>query len=619
MCGIAGILGIENSLSNLKDMLEAMHHRGPDDVGTFESGPITLGHKRLSIIDLSAAGHQPMTNQTGDVTIVFNGEIYNYQELKSLLPASIKLKSNTDTEIILELWKIKGTDLFPKLRGMFAIAIWDERNHELVLARDHMGIKPLYYQIKNKQLIFASELKGMLASGYVPKKINTTALTQYLTYGYILQPTTILDEVHMLEPASYLIYRNGTYTRNYFWKITDKPDLIPASEEEAIQIVRNLVIDSVKEESIADRLLGVFLSGGLDSTVLVAALRKSSANVIQTFSVGFDGDDLSEEDDAKEAADFYQTHHTQLQVTDKDIVPHIHQYINALDQPSIDGLNTWLVSKATAKQVTVALSGLGGDELFSGYSIDRSILYKTKYKNIASIIHHTKPIWQYLPTTLKNKLQAYSHLRNLPEFYQTWGRLFSDEEIHQLTNQKSKNKNPFYSLLLSSAYSLLQRISFLHQRGFMLSRLLRDSDAVSMDHSIEVRFPILDYRLVNLSFHLPDNWKIKNVKATTKLTNYEKESSYKANGVKHLLYQAFKNDLPPQFGLRPKRGFKMPIEKWMKGSVHEDIKETLELSDGLISIEFTTKIFKDWMNDKEVWIKVWNLYILKKWIRQNLN
>lgn len=618
MCGIAGVIGISNAASHVKNMLEAMHHRGPDNWGIYEDKNTVLGHKRLSIIDLSPAGHQPMTNSKGDTTIVFNGEIYNYQELKNLLPKDTKLKSTTDTEVILELWATLGKDMFPKLRGMFALVIWNTITKELVLARDHMGIKPLYYYTKNNQLVFASEIKGMLASGLIKKQINNIAVYQYLANGYIMQPDTIIEDIKMLEPASCLIWRDEGFVIEKFWDITNRPSKLPITEKESIKVTHQLITEAVKEEALADRSLGVFLSGGLDSTVLVAALKKNGAKEIQTFSVGFEEDELSEEDDAKEAADFYDTKHTQLQVNDVDVVPYINQYIKALDQPSVDGLNTWLVSKVTAKHVTVALSGLGGDELFSGYSIDRKVLHKQKYNWISQLIFGIEPFWKYAPQRIKNKLNVYSSWRTLPDFYKTWGRLFSDEEIERLTNNIQKTDNQFNKLNLSKKYSLLQRISFMHQKGFMLSRLLRDSDAVSMDHSIEVRFPLIDYRLVNLVFNLPDTWKIKKVKETAKLTNYEKENSYEENGVKHLLYQAFKNDLPPKFGSRPKRGFKMPIEKWMRKGLNDDIVKTLNNKQSFLNPELLNNIHINWQEGKLNWDKVWAVYTLEKWIAQNI-
>lgn len=618
MCGIAGIIGLKNSRQAVENMLTVMHHRGPDDWGVFEDDTTVLGHKRLSIIDLSAAGHQPMTNAKGDCTIVFNGEIYNFNELKSLLPKQTILKSTSDTEVVLELWSLLGNNLFAKLRGMFAIAIWNAETQELVLARDHMGIKPLYYQHHNNTLVFASELKGMLASECVDKKINQQALVQYLANGYVMQPDTFIESVKMLPPASYLVWNGKESIIQSFWNLTDQPDKQPSSEEEAIADVKQLIIDSVKEETIADRPLGVFLSGGLDSTILVAALKESGINHINTFSVGFDGDDLSEEYDAKETAEFYQTQHTQLQVSEKDIAPHIDQYIKALDQPSVDGLNTWLVSKVTAQHVTVALSGLGGDELFSGYSIDRSIIYKQKYSTISKLLFKTKNIWKAAPAELSRKLHAYASWKDLPSFYQTWGRVFSESEITKLTKDNTYIQNQYSAISISSTYSLLQRITFMHLRGFMMSRLLRDSDAVSMYHSLEVRFPLIDYRLAELAFHLPDPWKLKFVKETAFLSNYEKENSYERNGVKHILYQAFKKNLPPTFGLRPKRGFKMPIEKWMRSGLWADIEQTLLKKDTYLNQTQIRQLVNTWKNKEEHWIKVWSLYIFEKWVRQHI-
>jgi len=408
MCAIAGIAGYNNGIETVVKMLQAMHHRGPDDRGVFSDNMVILGHNRLSIIDLSKAGHQPMSNSRGNFTIVYNGEIYNYQELKSLLPDHVALKSNTDTEVIVELWNLLGINLLPKLRGMFAIAIWDHEKQQLVLARDHMGIKPLYYTQINDKIVFASEMKGMLASGLISKKINTKALSDYLANGYIVQPDTIIEDVHMLPPASYLLWDGTEMKIKTYWNVTDIGDYQPNTEEEAIVEVKQLLTDAVKEETISDRPLGVFLSGGLDSAILVSVLKQSGFSEINTYSIGFEGDDLSEEKEALEAAQFFNTKHLQIQVSDKDIVPYIDEFIKALDQPSVDGLNTWLVSKVTSKYVTVALSGLGGDELFSGYSIDRDIIHKQKYLGLSKFLSATQSLWVNTPNAISKRLSAYS-------------------------------------------------------------------------------------------------------------------------------------------------------------------------------------------------------------------
>lgn len=617
MCGIAGIIGFNNCTSNLNDMLVSMNHRGPDDRGIFIEESVALGHNRLSIIDLSQAGHQPMTNQDGNLTIVFNGEIYNYQELRELLPSNTVLKSSTDTEVILELWSIYGTGIHAKLRGMFAFAILDHSTKKLVLARDHMGIKPLYYWRDGDKLVFASEIKGMLASGLIKRNICNDGLSQYLENGYILQPSTIIENIFMLPPASYLILENNKVNIQTFWNITDKLNLNPKTEQEAIQTVKSILTNAVKEETISDRPLGVFLSGGLDSTVLVAALKNCGVDNIKTFSVGFDGDELSEEVDAKETAAFYNTKHTQLQVGENDIIPHINQFIQALDQPSVDGLNTWLVSKVTSNQVTVALSGLGADELFSGYSIDSSIIHKQKFKIPSTLIKWTRFIWKYVPIKLNNKLSTYASWSDLPSFYQSWGMVFKPEEVKILTGRQSK-QNVFVNFDILKKFTILQRITFMHLRTFMMSRLLRDSDAVSMDSSIEVRFPMIDFRLVNFCFHLPDKWKIKFINETVALKNYEKQNSFEQHGVKHILYQAFKNDLPPGFGKRAKRGFKMPIEKWMRIGLEKDIESVFNSNTSLLSSTKLKEIHKNWLDKKINYNKVWAIYILEKWVKQNI-
>jgi asparagine synthase (glutamine-hydrolysing) len=618
MCAIAGFSGFSDALPNLCSMLDSMHHRGPDSKGTFVEGNLYLGHNRLSILDLSNAGNQPMTSQDGNITIVFNGEIYNYLELRDLIPSGIILKSNSDTEVILELWCLFGAELFPMLRGMFAVAIWNTSKKELVLARDHMGIKPLYFYSKGTEIVFASEIKGMLASGFIEKVLDKNSIYQYLSNGYIIQTDTILDQVKMLPPSSYMVWRSGESVFQNFWNITDELQTQPLTEEESIKKVYQLVNEAVKEELVADRPIGVFLSGGLDSAVLLAALNNGGCNQIKTFSIGFEESNLSEHIQAKKIAEFYQTEHYQFQVSEGDIVPFINEYIYALDQPSLDGLNTWLVSKFASEHMVVGLSGLGGDEVFSGYGIDRLILQKEKYKYLFQLINKTKCLFKFFPKSIAKRIEVYSNWRDLPAFYKTWGRIFNDDEITLLTKSEIEHKNQFVKIHLNPKYNLLKRLSYMHFRGFMMSRLLRDSDAVSMSQSIEIRFPLIDYRLVNLVWNLPNSWKVKKVNETARLKNYEQDNGYDANGVKHLLYQAFKNDLPPLFGLLPKRGFKMPIEKWMSEGLKMDIRDVLCNEHSFLDSQVLSMYYHSWDNGKIEWPKVWALYTLEKWVSQNL-
>lgn len=600
-------------------MLKAMHHRGPDYTGTWQEGQIWFGHNRLSIIDLSEAGRQPMTSACGRYTMVLNGEVYNFQQLREQL-GNITLRSTSDTEVVLELWARKQEKCLPELRGMFVFAVWDSQLKTLTLARDHMGIKPVYYYCHNGELIFASEIKGMLASGMVPRTLNHDALSDYLNQGYVLQPNTFIRNVYMLPPASFMVFTGTVASPQTYWHITDSSTLPANSEAEAIDNIRQLLTEAVQEETIADRPLGIFLSGGLDSTIMIAALRNAGTNAIKTFSVGFDGDELSEEDDAKETASFYNTQHTQLQVTDNDVLQHLDEYINAIDQPSVDGLNTWLVSKITSQHVTVALSGLGGDELFSGYSIDRKTLHRQRYRLLAQLLQLTRPIWKsILPQGRVAQFTSISEWSSLSKAYAQWGRLFEEKQAKQLFPAFNKNTvwQHFKRYDAGNSYAPLNRLSHLHMRTFMMSRLLRDSDAVSMDHSIEVRFPLIDSRLVNYLWKLPQQWKIKDIKQAAQLSNYEKENSYELNGVKHLLYQAFKNDLPPSFGKRPKRGFRMPIEKWLKGELNQRVKDTLLSGNTYMDTRALQQLVQQWEKGQANWSQIWALYVLECWIKKH--
>lgn len=617
MCGIAGIIGLNSASTNVKNMLEAMHHRGPDDWGIFEEENATLGQKRLSIIDLSSAGHQPMTSLCGKFTIVFNGEIYNYKELRSLLPNNIQLKSNTDTEVVLELWSKIGKDVLPKLRGMFAFAVRNNETQSITLVRDHMGIKPLYYGNISGCLLFSSEIKGIIAANITPIEIDREAVAQYLNIGYIQQPKSILKNFYMLEPGSYLIWEQGKITKTFFWDITLEKEDTFNSEQEAISKTRELIINSVKEELISDRAIGLFLSGGLDSSVLLACLNEIGIKNINSYSVCFEGDNSTDVNDADITAKYYNINHSTIKIMDNEIHSLLEKHIRAIDQPSIDGFNTFIVSNAASNEVTVALSGLGGDELFSGYRIDRDILYNSKFLPIYKFIAVTENIWKkILPSKINKKLSAYSLRSNLKSYYNQWGQVFSEEEVNKFLNTSYKSN--IASIDIGPKYDTLQRISYLHLRTFMLSRLLRDGDTTSMYSSIEVRFPLIDKRIVEYVFNLPLHWKIKNPYKKLNHIKYEQTSSYKADGIKHLLYSSFESLLPPDFGTRPKRGFHFPIKRWIDTILKDDISETLQKSKYL-SNEFVQDVLKQYYIDKKInYTKVWSLYLLEKWIKQNI-
>jgi len=627
MCGIAGILNNENSELQLIDMLSAMEHRGPDDRGVCINREVFLGHNRLSIIDLTAAGHQPMQSQSGRYIIVYNGEVYNFKSLRQTLQDNGHVfYSETDTEVILALWELEQKACLFKLRGMFAFAVWDNFDQKLTLVRDRLGIKPLYYTQTGEGFVFASEIKGMIASGLVKKEVNPAAISHLLNTGYIQQPDTMLTGVYALMPGHFLTYDAGTIKKECYWNIHHhKNDC--HSEQEAVERIRALVIDSVKEEMVSDRPVGVFLSGGLDSTLLVAALRSAGHNAVKTFTVGFDSsvEGMNEATDAAEAAAFYETSHTAIQASGKDLVEGIEDFIDAIDQPSIDGLNTWLVSKYTAPHVTVALSGLGGDELFSGYGIDRRLLYwNRRYGLFTKLLNGSRPLWQWMPAgSLMDRLENWSERATLHGAFSQWSRVCTALQYTALTGKDTASHSRsihdlFEGFDPGKTYDTLQRISALHLSTFMGSRLLRDSDAVSMAHSMEVRFPVIDHRIVELVFPLPMAWKIKQVKEAAKMKHYESENGYEKSGVKHLLYQAFKEDLPTGFGNRPKRGFRLPIQEWLKVGLEDQIRECFFNENTYFQQEGLQEVWKDWKAEKTGWGQVWILFLIERWIKKYL-
>jgi asparagine synthase (glutamine-hydrolysing) len=609
-------------------MMAAMKHRGPDDRGVWIKEDIHLGHNRLSIIDLSPAGHQPMLSHSGRYVIVYNGEVYNFQALrKEMLNQGVSFRSHTDTEVILALWEREGIACISRLRGMFAFAIWDQEEKTLTLVRDRLGIKPLYYAQTPGGFVFASEIKGMLASGLVAKEINDIAIALILQKGYVQQPHTILQNVHALMPGLLLRLQGQTITTEVYWKLENK-DTPYNSEQEAIEAIRAQVIESVHEEMISDRPVGVFLSGGLDSTVLVSALRASGHEHINTFTIGYDTTNRSrsETDDAKVSASFYGTNHFDIQIEPDNIWRSLDSYIEAIDQPSIDGLNVWLVSQKTAEHVTVALSGLGGDELFSGYSIDRTILYRQEYKSaLLNAIRLTAPIWKntHLPKRIKRGLHAWNRFNDFTDAYLSWGEINSVQQAAILGGFEKKFQyqavhDVFQNFDYITNQDLLQRITNMHLHTFMSGRVLTISDACAMAHSLEVRFPLIDHRLVEAAYNLPQKWRIKHVEKAAKLKNFEDGNRFEETGIKHLLYQAFKDELPKGFGSRAKKGFALPINQWMKTGLQEELRSVVYAPKSYLPQKAIQNLYIDWTNEGINWVPIWGVFIIEKWIKRYL-
>lgn len=627
MCGIAGIIGSQDQEA-VNKMLAATRHRGPDDNGIFNDNQCTIGMNRLSILDLSAAGHQPMSSEDGRYWIVYNGEIYNFgEEREKLIGKGYQFKSHSDTEVLLYLFIEYGVNCLKCIRGMFAFVIWDSHEKKAFGARDHLGIKPFLYHTVDGKFVFCSELKGILRSGLVKKEINKTSLIQYLQNGYIIHPETIIEGVNSLLPGHYFEWQAGKIVEKCYWDLpSGQPAALP-SYQEAVHGVKKLVIEAVNEELVSDVPVGVFLSGGLDSTVVVAAMKAAGKNDIDSFSVGFEqtGNVYDEKSEAEITAKHFGINHHEVVISGKEVENDFNKFIWGLDQPSVDGLNTFLVSKYAKKSVTVALSGLGGDELFSGYGIDRVLVKAQREEQLISgLIKSTQVLWKNLPLKkrIKTALEYFSAKTNLAEHYSYWGRSFSRQEIAGLLGtassvffDKGANYQGFNFFDQPELGEDLKRISRLHIKTFMSARLLRDSDAVSMIHSLEVRFPLIDHRLIEYVFPLPWDYKLEYQKGKPVLKNYEKESSYSDSRVKKLLFDAFKEELPQDFGSRPKRGFKIPIELWMKENLRNDINETFNSSFTYFPKNHLKKYYDLWCNNGVHYSKIWQLYIFEKWFK----
>lgn len=627
MCGIAGIAGIENH-APLVDMVKAMHHRGPDDNGTWDGGNIHLGMARLSIIDLSAAGHQPMFSPDGRYVMVYNGETYNFgEERKKLEAEGVNFISRSDTEVILHLFIKYKERCVDYLRGMFAFAVWDNQEKRLFIARDHLGIKPLLYYYNDGKLVFCSEMKGMLASGLIPRKLNKEGLSLYLQKGFIAPPYTMVQGVQMLKPGHCLSWQAGSApVIKPYWDIEKKSNPTN-SYGEAVQNVRQMVLDSVSEELVSDVPLGVFLSGGLDSSVVVGAMKAIGTPRIDTFSVGFESDVLDETTDAEESAKHFGTNHHKVIVGDKEVTDVFDHFIFGIDQPSVDGLNTYLVSKATKKNVTVALSGLGGDELFVGYSWQHKFHKNPQSANlIGGLLSPFGGAVAAMGSLGKKVKGRYINYSSVKEYYKNIHRLYSEEFLH------GNLQNPYsaigHGLVMDDTiaqypvqnnFTRLQQVAKQDLRYFMGARLLRDSDAVAMAHSLEVRFPLIDNRLVEYVWNLPDSYKVHHNLGMAELNKgFEQTLSYREGGVKKLLFDAFEKELPASFDKRSKRGFKMPFEKWMRGLLADRVNNGIsKLSGKIFTPQATQALLADWQNGKMPWNKAWALLVLQAWMEQN--
>lgn len=629
-------------------MVSALHHRGPDDRGVLEDNNVVLGMTRLAILDTSSGGHQPMVSPDGQISVVYNGELYNFRAERLLLEKhGYSFRSTSDTEVVLRMYEHYGDDFLLRMRGMFALAVYDKRRgrgHErLLLARDQMGIKPLLYARVQGQLIFASEIKALLASGLVAPEVDPVALRLLLTHGSIYQPRTILRGVHMLLPAHRLVIEAGREERvERYWSLgLDRhADLRARSYEEQVEEVASVLEESVRLQMVSDVPLGAFLSGGVDSSLLVAMMAQHVGDHrVRTFSVGFEaeGGGIDETDEAETTARFIGTDHTRVVVRGDDVRDRICQIASGLDQPTVDGVNSYFVSMAARRGVTVAISGTGGDELFAGYPWfgqmvleqirTQSAPWKSLAKSMLASVARRPVLDSLVPMrggyrfgSLRDNAGFLARYYSTnPTFEAAWtARLLSPG----LRSAAQAGRSPHYdfSPIDELAHgSVLERVTGVCLRGYTTNQLLRDIDAASMSHSLEVRVPYLDPVVADVALSLPDSAKMSAPPDSWSVP----ARSYRDAGTKRILLDAGKNLLPEGFDTKVKRGFGMPFDYWLRGPLREVLADALSedhvKARGFLDPQAVTGVRDGFLSGTLEWHQPWLLMMIELWAREVLD
>ena len=619
MCGIAGVLEFDGaatpSPAGLERMGGVLSHRGPDELGFYRSEQVGFAHRRLKIIDL-IAGQQPMADGEDLVHLVFNGEIYNYLELKSeLRQKGHRLHTDSDTEVLLASYLEWGTEAFSRVDGMFACAFWDRRHRQLVLARDRFGKKPLFYYRDQERFLFGSEIKSLLAYGGIEREVHPEALDEYLTYGFTIGDQTILKKIRRLPPAHLLIVKDGELRCQRYWQLQFEAAGSAPTEAEAIDHVGFLLRRATERRLMSDVPLGAFLSGGLDSSVVVALMSQLSSAPVRTFSIGFEESDYSELEDARVVAKHLGTDHDEIMVSPSalEILPDLVWF---LDEPFGDSsaVPTYYVCQAARRHVTVALSGDGGDESFAGYARYLEIEHYRSMQKIPLWLRRgiARPLTRMLPfeTPGWNYLYAMGHLaRNglqdsLGIYPYIRHELYSREFGAHLRSIGSTDESAEWGT--AGGLDPVSRYQYLDTTQYLPCDILTKVDRMSMANSLEVRSPLLDTELVEYLARLPVSLKLRN------------------GQTKYILRKVAQQWLPASVLEKPKQGFAIPKERWFRGDLRVAAEEMLleprTLQRGYFRQATVKKILEQHMRGKRdysTWI--WCLMILEMWFRTYLD
>jgi asparagine synthase (glutamine-hydrolysing) len=614
MCGIAGFVKLHEpaEAAAVKAMCDRIRYRGPDDEGYYTDGGCGMGMRRLSIIDLTT-GHQPISNEDGSIWVVFNGEIYNYQELRRrLIGQGHKFRTGSDTETLVHLYEEEGEEGVAHLRGMFSYAIWDTRRQRLYLARDRFGKKPLYYAVRPEGLYFGSELKCLLTAG-VPAEIDDDALRLYFQLIYIPDPHTCYRAARKLEPGCWLTYdRGGEIRQGRYWRLPPPTSGTTASftEEEACRRIRELFDESVRLRMIADVPLGAFLSGGIDSSLIVAAMALQSPDPVQTFSVGFAEAAVSELPYAAQVARHYKTLHREITVR-PDSTALVGRLVEHFDEPFADAaaIPTLIMSEFARTHVKVALSGDGGDELFAGYASFQKVEKLRVWDRVPRPLRRLgSRIADWLPYSAygKNYLHAITRLGALERYFDTGcpyfmaRQLLAPEWLPPADTAFLQRALP--DCFLPQGADPLSQATYFEATANLTGDMLAKVDRMSMAASLEVRCPLLDHELAEFAQRIPNSWKLHGGRG------------------KRILLKALGDRLPPEVMNRPKMGFSVPIAEWFRGPLREMLHDTL-LSKGLaergiVSPEFVRTLLNEHDRGRRnnyYWL--WALIMLELWFR----
>jgi asparagine synthase (glutamine-hydrolysing) len=612
MCGIAGFTHVSKRLPPgvLASALQSIDHRGPDHQGRFTSGQVSLGAARLRIIDLEA-GDQPLQSPDGDVALVFNGEIFNHHELRSeLQQAGFRFATHCDTEVVLNAYLHWGSSCFARFRGMFAIAIWRQSQRRLILARDRMGIKPLYYHLHESEIFFGSELKCIFAHPDVSRHICLEGLDAFLSLNYVPGPFTLVQGIVKLMPGQMLEWHSGAAHLSDF--ITPCQGDRPASIEEACEELDHLLSSSVKEQLVSDTSVGVWLSGGLDSSTVLHYAAANSSKPLKTFSITFKGSSGDESEHIRHVSDCYGTDHTELDLNPEvDLASAIEDLAYYSDEPSADAgaLPTWFLSGMTRKSATVALSGEGSDELFAGYLTYKADRYSAAVRRFPKLVRRSALACAMQLPVQDGRISFEYKLKRFLE-----GCLLSPELAHCFWNGTHSESKKRAMYLFASQDGLgswlgkmegrgLQRFLDFDQRYYLADDILYKVDRMSMAHSLEVRPPFLDPRIVDFAASLPENFKLH------------------GGTSKYVLRRLMNGKLPDGVLRRPKMGFDIPVHDWFRGALRSLLVETVSResveASGLFRWPAVERLMQRHLERREnAGYQLWGLMVLLMWMKR---